>query len=194
MGANIGTIAIPAAQIIRQFGFGSVTAVEAVPLHVLLLRKSMKQNRIENVLVFRHAISDKPGLDIELTTSSLDNRGRTFAHRKSQVVSAVSITIDQIYEMYPQRLKNTLIWKMDIECYEGYAFTGALKFLDEVRPCWIVVELFEKCLKNNGSMKYREIINLLEKLGYQRDTLMNTEEHIFRHDDCCMKNQSCIFK
>jgi len=65
VGANIGTIAVPAAQIIRQFGQGSVTAIEAVPLHVVLLRKSIEQNHLENILVIRHAISNETGLNVQ---------------------------------------------------------------------------------------------------------------------------------
>lgn len=138
LGANIGTITVPAAQIIRQFG-GSVTAVEAIPLHVLLLRKSIKQNHLDNILVVSHAISNKTGLDLKLNTD-VENRGGARVSRLEGEVSAdsaVSVTVDQIYEMYPQRMTNTLIWKMDVECYEGYAFSGASKFLEEVRPCWI---------------------------------------------------------
>jgi len=140
VGANIGTITVPAAQIIRQFGLGSVTAVEAVPLHALLLRKSIEQNHLDNILVVRHALSDKPGRTVTL---KIDKRNRGSASmiefevntRKNLTATAVTVTLDQIYELYPKRLRDTLIWKIDIECYEGYMFSGASKFLEEVRPC-----------------------------------------------------------
>jgi len=193
IGANIGTITVPAAQIIRQYGLGYVTAVEAVPLHALLLRKSIEQNHLDNVLLIRHAISDKAGIDVEIRTNSYNRGGATAAFRSRQLESAVSVTVDQIYEMYPQRMMDTLIWKMDIECYEGYAFSGATKFLQEVRPCYIMVELKRGCLNKNGPLKYGEIIRLLEKLGYKLN-LVRREDHRFRHDDCCKQHESCIFK
>jgi len=130
VGANIGTITVPAAQILSRFGLGSVIAVEAIPLHVVLLRKSIEQNNLHNILVIRHAVSDKPGLNLELQIDTR-NRGGSSAvgdlklPGKVDVVSAITVTIDQIYEIYPERLKNTLIWKLDVECYEGYAFAGA---------------------------------------------------------------------
>lgn len=70
IGAYIGTITVPAAQIIRHFGQGSVTAVEAVPLQALLLRKRIEQNHLDNILVVRQAISDKPGLNVLLKMMS----------------------------------------------------------------------------------------------------------------------------
>jgi len=60
--------------------------------------------------------------------------------------SAVTITLDKIYEFHPNRLRNTLIWKKDNERYGGYLFSGASKFLKKVRPCWIISELLEDCL------------------------------------------------
>jgi len=153
----------------------------------------MEQNHIENILVIRHAISDKRGVDVKLGIS-VKNRGGASVTRLAQATSAVSVTIDQIYEMYPQRLMNTLIWKMDIECYEGFAFAGASKFLEEVRPCWIMIELKIDCLNGRGPLKYKEIISLLKNLGYRLDTPVHGEDHLFRHDDCCMQHESCIFK
>jgi len=115
VGANIGTITVPAAQIIRHFGLGSVTAVEAVPLHALLLRKSIEQNHLDNILVFRHAISDKPGRTVAQTIDE-QNRGGASVF-ESEVpnpgnalkATTVTVTLDQIYELYPKRLRNTLI-------------------------------------------------------------------------------------
>jgi len=141
VGANIGTITVPAAQIIRQFGLGSVTAVEAVPLHALLLRKSIEQNHLNNILVVRHALSDKPGRTVALKIDARNRGGASMIEsqmpntRNALTATAVTVTLDQIYELYPKRLRDTLIWKIDIECYEGYMFSGASKFLEEVRPC-----------------------------------------------------------
>jgi len=196
IGANIGTITVPAAQIIRQFGFGSVTAVEALPLHVLLLRKSIVQNNLTNILVIRHAISNETGLHVQFRISSQNRGGASVSGSQlkdfgNAETSAVTVTLDQLYAFYPKRLKNTLIWKIDIECYEGYLFSGASKFLEEVRPCWIIAELFEDCLNNNGPMKYQEIISLLlEKYGY----LSYSPGHIFLHENCCKPGEGCIFK
>jgi len=192
IGAHIGTITVPAAQIISQYGLGSVTAVEAVPLHVLLIRKSIEQNHLDNILVIRNAISNISGINLKLKTD-VHNRGGASAIQLEEVESAVSVTVDQIYEMYPQRMTNTLIWKMDIECYEGYAFSGATKFLEEVRPCYIMVELKRVCLNDNGPLKYREITSLLESLGYKFKPTRG-EDHRFRHNDCCKEHESCIFK
>jgi len=141
LGANIGTITVPAAQIIRHFGLGSVTSVEAVPLHALLLRKSIEQNHLDNILVVRHAIFDKPGRTVALKID-VQNRGGASVigsdvpnPRNALKATAVTVTLDQIYELYPKRLRDILIWKIDIECSEGYMFLGASKFMREVRPC-----------------------------------------------------------
>jgi len=199
IGANIGTITVPAAQIIRQFGLGSVTAVEAVPLHVVLLRKSIEQNHLDNILVVRHALSDKPGLNLELKVDAHNRggatvfRGHLSDHENAETASAVTVTLDQIYELYPKRMRNILIWKIDIECYEGYMFSGASKFLEEVRPCWIIAELQQACLDRSGSLKYREIISLLKKYGYNLE-VYGGNDHTFRHEDCCREHETCIFK
>merc|ERR1719334_909114 len=100
----------------------------------------MVQNNLDNILVIRHAISNKPGLHVQFRISSQNRGGATvigsqlgdFANSET---SALTVTLDQLYEFYPSRLKNTLIWKIDIECYEGYLFSGASKFLKDVRPC-----------------------------------------------------------
>jgi len=200
IGANIGAISVPAAQIIRQFGLGSVTAVEALPLHVLLIRKSIVQNNLDNILVVRHAISNEPGLNLQFRIFK-GNRGIANVNGSQLLdsgnaeTSAVTVTLDQLYEFYPNRLRNTLIWKIDIECYEGYLFSGASKFIKEVRPCWIIVELFEECLNRNGPMKYKEIISLLEKYEYHLHKYSKgSGDHTFRHENCCKIGETCIFK
>jgi len=104
VGANIGTITVPAAQIIRQFGLGSVTAVEAVPLHVVLLRKSIEQNHLDNILLVRHAVSNEPGLNVQFGISVRNRGGATIAGSRlndsgNAETSAVTVTVDQIYEL-----------------------------------------------------------------------------------------------
>jgi len=198
IGANIGTIAVPAAEIIRKFGSGSVTAVEAVPLHAMLLRKSIDLNNLDNILVIRNGISDQTGLNITIKITQ-DNRGgssvivNASGLTNEEKVTAVTVTIDEIYKMYPKRLRDILILKLDVECYEGYALVGAMKFLEEVRPCWIMVELVERCLNRRDSLKYQEILDLLKKFGYLLD-FHGGNENNFRHDACCKMHKSCIFK
>jgi len=199
IGANIGTIAVPAAQILRQFRLGSVTAVEAVPLHAMILRESMYKNHLDNILLMRNGISNKTG-DIIKIKISKDNRGGSSViglnpseFSNKETVTAVTVTIDEIYKMYPKRLRDTLILKMDVECYEGYALAGATKFLEEVKPCWIMIELVESCLIRQGPIRYRGIIDLLKKLGYHLD-FHGGNENNFRHNACCKEHKSCIFK
>jgi len=203
LGANIGTITVPAAQIIHHFGLGPVTAVEAVPLHALLLRKSIEQNHLDNILVIRQAISDKSGRTLNLKIDARNRGGATISesvvpdpNSGLTAASAVTVTLDQIYELYPKRLRDTFIWKIDIECYEGYMFSGASKFLEEVRPCWIIAELKRSCLDRNGPLKYNEIISLLGKYGHHLEyySIYSGEDHTFRHEDCCRQHESCVFK
>lgn len=123
VGANIGTIVIPA---IRRGLLKTGTAIEAHPNNVRLLRANIALNSVDDlVTVLSLAIGNESGKQIYLrevgddsSTHSIDDDG----------IPVHSSRLDDL--TFPA---HSLLW-MDIEGYEGHALMGAERLLAAGTP------------------------------------------------------------
>ena len=124
VGANIGTICIPA---VRRGLVRSAIAVEAVPAIVRLLKANLELNGVaETIAVVSAAVSDRGGGTIEIAINAAnqgDNRIAADVAKAGDrgnfpdIVRVVTVTLD---DLLLDGVDDTLIW-MDIQGHEGIA-------------------------------------------------------------------------
>lgn len=140
VGANIGTIVIPA---IRRGLLKTGTAIEAHPNNVRLLRANIALNEVDDlVTVLSLAIGNESGKQIYLrevgddsSTHSIDDDG----------IPVHSSRLDDL--TFPAQ---SLLW-MDIEGYEGHALEGAKSLLSSGTP--LVSEFHPEFLARAGGLQ-----------------------------------------
>lgn len=140
VGANIGTIVIPA---LKRGLFESATAIEPHPANLRLLRANLALNEVEErVTVLGIAVGDQSGLTLQLEESA-DNSGNHQIGAHGIPVSSARLDDLDISSA------NALLW-MDIEGYEGHALKGADKLLGTGMP--IVCEFNPYFLRRSGGL------------------------------------------
>jgi FkbM family methyltransferase len=133
VGANIGTICIPA---VRRGLFERAIAIEPEPLNFSLLSANIHLNRLGNQIeAHQTALGAKDGESLSFVLSA-DNFGD---HRASavQIQGATTVpsnTFDSVVGALPP---GSLIW-MDTQGFEGFVLAGALRALEDLPP--LVIE------------------------------------------------------
>ena len=133
IGANIGTICIPA---VKRGLIRSAIGVEAVPAIERLFRANILLNDLEAAIVSIHAaVGAIAGdtIDIAINTGNQgDNRIGSASGRSGfgETIRVKTTTIDALLADHSEK---TLIW-MDIQGYEGIALTGAPRTLVDTPP------------------------------------------------------------
>lgn len=118
VGANIGTITIPALQ---RGLMQTATAIEPHPGNLRLLRANIALNGQENqVTVLAQAVGDRSDAALFLCESASNSGNHTIG---GDGVPVRSSRLDDL--SFP---RNSLLW-MDIEGYEGHALAGATELL-----------------------------------------------------------------
>lgn len=140
VGANIGTIVIPA---LKRGLFTSATAFEAHPDNIRLLRANLALNGVdEQVTVLNQAIGNKSGAQLFLQEMEDDSSTHSIG---TQGIPVLSSRLDD--HVFPQQ---SLLW-MDIEGYEGHALEGAQSLLSSGTP--LVTEFHPEFLGQSGGMQ-----------------------------------------
>lgn len=142
VGANIGTIVIPA---LARGLMQSATAIEPHPTNLRLLRANLALNGLsERVRVLAQAVGAESGASLflteSLTNSGNHSIGRTGLPIPSSRLDDVECPSD-----------GALLW-MDIEGYEGHALRGAPNLLAAGIP--VVCEYNTGYLENSGGMNW----------------------------------------
>eukprot|EP00747_Dinoflagellata_sp_TGD_P125128 gnl/TRDRNA2_/TRDRNA2_174111_c1_seq9.p1 gnl/TRDRNA2_/TRDRNA2_174111_c1~~gnl/TRDRNA2_/TRDRNA2_174111_c1_seq9.p1 ORF type:complete len:288 (-),score=27.73 gnl/TRDRNA2_/TRDRNA2_174111_c1_seq9:362-1225(-) len=177
VGAHIGTFSIPMA-LCLETGEGWVVAVEAMPLHVQLLRANFRANFVENAVVFPYAVGDSSTGSLLLATHAL-NSGLTSAvapevissNSTSKIVAPLT-TLDEIYRAYPEVMRRVLVMKLDVEGFEGRSLLGAQDLMGAAPPCLLMVELNAGWMRRAGTPMHR-LFNYLESQGYSTQDARN---------------------
>jgi FkbM family methyltransferase len=137
VGANIGTICIPA---IKRGLVRRAIAVEALPDIARLLRANVVLNDLTAAItIVTAAVGARAGEIIEMSVNRAnqgDNRvvsGRGDRPDADQFDHTVRVTSTTIDDLLPGGTDGTLIW-MDIQGYEGIALTGARRSLTGTPP------------------------------------------------------------
>ena len=142
VGANIGTIVIPA--LVRGL-MQTATAIEPHPTNLRLLRANLALNGLsERVRVLAQAVGAESNASLFLTESSTNSGNHSIGRTGLPVASTRLDDVDWQHD-------DALLW-MDIEGYEGHALRGASNLLAAGIP--IVCEYNTSYLENSGGMNW----------------------------------------
>jgi len=151
LGANIGTITIPAA-----INGAKVHAFELLDANVQHIVKSVERNALSSVSIVLGALSDHEGLAAFAGYSAW---GEVV---KVALVSIPTVVIDNYVQNRSVSLVNTM--KIDIEGSELAALRGACRLIDRDHPD-IVIECNALTCSNQG-YSYRDLLRFLEENAY----------------------------
>ncbi len=170
LGANIGFYSIFARSIIGEKGL--VISFEPFPKNANLIRKSVKLNHYDNVVVVEAAVSDKQGkaklyLSPEYyTENSLIDLEFTYPKnwKGQRAIDVKVVTIDDFLE---KKIKNFCVnfIKMDIEGSEHKALIGMEKTIEQNESLALMTEFWPNGLIKNGSDP-RDFLEHLASLNF----------------------------
>lgn len=141
VGANIGTIVIPA---LTRGLMQSATAIEPHPENLKLLRANLALNGIaDRVRVLAQAVGSESNATLHLQESSSNSGNHSIGNTGIPIPST---RLDDLNLL----LGDALLW-MDIEGYEGHALEGAKSLLSSGVP--FVSEFHPEFLTNTGGLE-----------------------------------------
>jgi len=185
LGANIGFYSIFARSIIGEKGL--VISFEPFPKNANLIRKSVKLNRYDNVVVVEAAVSNKHGkaklyLSPEYyTENSLIDLEFTYPKNwKGQ--RAIDVKVITIDDFLGKKIKNFCVdfIKMDIEGSEHKALRGMKKTIEQNESLALMTEFWPNGLIKNGS-EPRDFLEHLASLNFNLFSHMDNEyERIYQ--------------
>ena len=161
VGANFGALTLPMAQLVG--GHGLVYAFEPQPQIYDLLYRNIKQNELENVVLYNCAVGSSCG-DI-----SIPNLESTGSHNYSGVsigsgdMTAKLMIIDSLL------LENVNFIKIDVEGFEREVIKGARETIKRCRPFLYV----ENDRPENSSRLISDIVDLGYRLYWHRPMLFS---------------------
>lgn len=135
VGANIGALTVPMAQLVGESGI--VHAFEASAANVELLCKNVLHNELENVIIHERAASDHEG------TLKVDKQSALHAYSRKDInegeFDVNCITIDSL------ELPRCKLIKIDVDGHELEVLNGAVETIKRCRPIiYIENEINEK--------------------------------------------------
>lgn len=146
IGANIGTICIPA---VKRGLFASAVAVEAVPDILRLLTANVVLNDLSGAIaITAAAVSDRDGETIEMAVNRANQGDNRIAAAGEEFSGAVRVPTTTLDTLLADSAEPTLIW-MDIQGYEGIALRGGTRILSRRPP--MVLEFCPALMRDAGS-------------------------------------------
>lgn len=193
IGANIGTICIPA---VATGLFQRAVAVEPEPGNYRLLATNVVLNGLDDrIQTHNRAMADVDGADLQFemsTDNHGDHRVRTtdapglYDEEQRSVINVKSLTLDALD--LPLQRDNALVW-MDVQGYEGAVLAGAASCIDKGVP--ICMEFSPYALQRSGSFEklnaalanapYSNLVDLDEPsrvLGFELSTLQEIADKL----------------
>ncbi len=169
VGANIGLYTVVASKFVGKSG--TVFSFEPSTREYELLVKNINLNRLNNVKLFKLALSNYDGE----ASFYVGGCGRTGANTLSNKFRSKShVIVERIEKIKVNKMdtffndinipKITLI-KIDVEGHDYYVIEGAQKILQKYKPI-IIIEILEEGLKIAGSSSI-QIFSLLKSLNYK---------------------------
>lgn len=150
VGAHVGFYTLLASMLVEKTG--RVIAFEPFPRNITYLEKHLRLNGVQNVTLFKAAVSDHPG-----TTTFQEGPSSAMGQISDEgnlVVELVSL--DDLYLKGIIPLPDFL--KIDVEGAELSVLNGARRILAEASPT-----IF---LATHGAEVHANCLSLLQKLGY----------------------------
>lgn len=162
LGANIGSIVVPAAK--RRPDIQAV-AVEAAPWIFTYLQKNISINGLENVKAVSYALFDSDDKELSFF-SPRDKFGKgslspVFTQQEVKVKSKRLDTLVQELD-----LKKVDLIKIDVEGFEYYVFKGAEKLLKTLDAPIIIFEFVDWAEKQAKGLAPGSAQRLLMEMGY----------------------------
>jgi FkbM family methyltransferase len=161
VGANIGTISIPA---LTRKKFKSVIAFEPSPDNFILLKNNLILNDIEDRFEAHNcAVGEEDGkLELELSTDnsgdhriSVSKQNGSFNESNRKKILVNSYTLDSKINKFNSN--STLIW-IDVQGYEGHVLSGSKRLIHKKVPT--VIEFWPYGLqRTNGFSKLKEALS-----------------------------------
>ena len=168
VGANMGYCSLLMSKTVGEDG--KVFAIEPSERDFLRLVDNVSLNKLDNVNVYRLAISNKSGIaKISIAPeerSALNTLGEAFSNKgieelRTEEVS--STTLDKFVEQ--EEINRIDVIKMDIEGSEFKALKGARNSIEKYRPT-LIVGSNRNSLGANGS-SIEEVLRALKELRYK---------------------------
>ncbi len=171
IGANIGWYSILLNKLMPSSG--RIYAFEPDPLNFDLLSENIKLNNATNVIAVNNALSNKKEVK-KLYRYSSKNLGRhsLLDINEADYVEVETLVLDQFLQDENIDISRVRFVKIDIEGYEYFALSGAVKILEHVQ-CLIgefVPDHMEK-----GGIKPELLINLMQGKGFSPNVIKGGE-------------------
>lgn len=158
VGAHVGALAVPVAQRVSK-----VTAVEANPTTLELLRINVVMNGLQNIEIHGFAAGDKNG-DVSFLTSRLNSGGSglemgewgrwAYVYDKPE---KITVQMKRLDDVFPDACFDLIV--MDIEGSEPLALRGMCNLLKRSRG--LLVEVFESHLRDVGEVSNEAFLSLV---------------------------------
>lgn len=167
-----------------------IYAFEPDPLNYQLLMFNIQMNGADKVNASQNALSDKKETK-KLYRYSNRNLGRhsLLDINQDDFVEVEALILDDFMQLNNIDFSKVKFAKIDIEGYEYFALSGALKVLDSI-DC-LISEFVPRYLEH-GKVKPELLINLLEGKGFKSNTLKNGILSPVTRDDILSRASSDI--
>lgn len=175
VGSNMGYCSLLMSKAVGEDG--KVFAIEPSERDFLRLVDNVNINRLNNINVYRLAISDQIGkVNISIAPeerSALNTLGTEFSNKgleKISIEEVDSTTLDAFVEK--EEISHIDVIKMDIEGSELKALNGARNIIEKYRPA-LIIGINKNSLKANNS-SVEDIEKVLRELRYKVYYLIET--------------------
>lgn len=164
IGANIGVYTKNLSELVGKSG--KVIAMEPIPLTYKVLESNIKYYKLDNVIPFNLAVSDKDGFVRMLIPKSVNNIDNYYEAKittdttKKELFVVKTITIDMLSENIDHVVS---FIKIDVEGHELMCLKGASKLLNKMRPI-LLIEVSEN--PDDHLSSAFELFTELNKIGY----------------------------
>lgn len=161
VGANIGYYTLIFAKLVGQEG--KVFAFEPEPTNFNILKKNVKINEYENVILINKAVSNKTG-KMTLDLDEINKGGHSISKNNSEkTIEIESTKLDDYFKTYDGNIN---FIKLDIEGAEVEAIKGMSETIEKNEEVNIMAEYNPLSLSNLGSNS-EEYFKSLMKFGFK---------------------------
>lgn len=162
IGAHIGYYTLLAARMVGNKG--KVYAFEPDLRNFEILKKNVKENKYENVILINKAVSNKDGEAILFLNYENTGDHRIYNPKdKRKSIKIQTVTLDNFFK---NKSKKVDLIKIDIQGSEARAFKGAQNLIKQNKNIKILTEFWPHGLELSGSSA-KEYAGLLTKNMFQ---------------------------
>jgi len=155
VGANVGTLSIPAA---LHCSGGKVVSIEAHPATVGFLKENIALNKLTNIIAIHTAVGNKEG-SIFFSDEANDDQNKI-----SQNQEGISVPIQTLDKLLAEHHIETItLLKIDVEGYEKFVLEGAASVLRGTNA--VFFEAWDKSFAYYN-YSFSDVYDLLTDMGF----------------------------